>query len=326
MTIPPSSARELAHLGGQTMGTTWSVKLVVARAHDLHRLHAGIQQQLDQVVAEMSTWEPDSAISRYNRADAGSWHRLPAGFDEVMRIAIEIAEASAGAFDPTIGALVALWGFGAHAGPRRPPEPAQIEAARTRSHWSRLQRRHAANQWLQPGGVELDLSGIAKGYGVERVRRYLCAHDVASALIEVGGELAGYGRKPDHQPWRVLIEAAPEDTDTALSPRLLDLDGLAVATSGDRWHHYEDGGRRYSHTLDPRLGRPVEHAAASVTVIAADATRADAWATAFSVLGGETSIALADKLGLAVRFLERHGGGLRERFSAAFSDHLSDPR
>lgn len=319
---PMPHSLDIATLGGQTMGTTWSVKLVVPRHRDLHPLHAGIQQALDAVVAQMSTWEADSDISRYNRAGAGSWQRLPGGFAEVMQVALEVAQASGGAFDPSVGPMVALWGFGAHAGARRVPTPEQVEAARARCGWRRLQWRDGQSL-LQPGGLELDLSGIAKGYGVEQVRRHLRERGIAGALVEVGGELAGYGRKPDGQPWRVLVESAPEEDDASgLPPRVLALDGLAVATSGDRWHRFDADGQRYSHSLDPRLGRPVERAAAAVSVIAEDATRADAWATAFTVLGPEAGIALADAHALAVRFLARGGDGLVEHLSQAFVRRL----
>lgn len=319
----PHASPDIATLGGQTMGTTWSVKLVDPRRRDLHPVHAGIQQVLDDVVAQMSTWEAASDISRYNRAEAGSWHRLPGAFAEVMQAAFEVAQASGGAFDPSVGPLVALWGFGAHAGAQRVPAAAEIDAARARSGWTRLQWRDAAHELLQPGGLELDLSGIAKGYGVDAVQRHLRERGIAGALVEVGGELYGYGRKPDGQPWCVLVESAPEEDDASgLPPRVLALDGLAVATSGDRWHRFDAGGQRYSHTFDPRLGRPVERAAAAVSVIAADATRADAWATAFTVLGPEPGIVLADALGLAVRFLARTDAGVAEHMSRAFARHL----
>jgi thiamine biosynthesis lipoprotein len=321
-----SHSLDIASLGGQTMGTTWSVKLVVARHHDLHPIHAGIQQALDTVVAQMSTWEPDSDISRYNRAEAGSWQHLPEGFAEVMHAALDIAQASAGAFDPSVGPMIALWGFGAHAGAQRVPTPVDIETARARSGWTRLQWRDDTRELLQPGGLALDLSGIAKGYGVDVVHRDLRARGIAGALVEVGGELFGYGHKPDGQPWRVLVESAPEEDDASgLPPRVLALDGLAVATSGDRWHRFDADGQRYSHTFDPRLGRPVERAAAAVSVIADDAMHADAWSTAFTVLGPEHGIALADAQGLAVRFLARTADGVSEHMSQAFMRHL-EPR
>ncbi|KRG46974.1 thiamine biosynthesis protein ApbE [Stenotrophomonas panacihumi] len=311
--------REVAGLGGTTMGTTWGVRLSVRRGRDLHGLHAGIQATLDDVVAQMSNWEADSDISRYNRAARGTLQRLPTGFAHVMSVALEVAQASQGAFDPTLGPMVALWGFGASRGPMRVPSDAERAATATRVGWCRLVWDAGSRELLQPGGMELDLSAIAKGYGVDAVAAYLRHAGVEAALVEVGGELYGYGDKPDGQPWRVLVESAPEeDLASELPPRVLTLRDLAVATSGDRWHHFDANDERYSHTFDPRLRRPVPRAPAAVTVAAADTTRADAWATAMTVLGPEQGLALAERLQLAVRFLARDAGGLRESMSSAF--------
>jgi thiamine biosynthesis lipoprotein len=171
----------------------------------------------------------------------------------------------------------------------------------------------------------LDLSAIAKGYGVDVVAALLRRRGIDSALVEVGGELYGYGRKPDGQPWRVLVESSPDEEvdDDGLEPRVLTLDGVAVATSGDRWHAYAHEGRRYSHTIDPRSGEPVTDAAAAVTVVAADAMQADAWATALTVMGTADGQAFAARHGLAARFLQRSAQGLQETMTPAFERHLA---
>jgi thiamine biosynthesis lipoprotein len=316
---------DIASLGGHTMGTTWQVKLVVARTRDLHPLHAGIQARLDAIVAQMSTWEANSDISRFNRAAPGSAQRVPDLFAHVVDAAVDIARRSAGAFDPTVGPLVALWGFGAHAHSQRIPDPATLAATRARCGWQRL---HWADQTLQqPGGVELDLSAIAKGFGVDQVSTWLRQQGVHAALVEVGGELHGYGRKPDGQPWRVLVEAGPEeDASTALPPRVLALDDLAVATSGDRWHHFEQDGAQFSHTLDPRTGAPVTRAAAAVTVAACDAMHADGWATALTVMGVEQGLAFAREHALAARFVSRGAHGIEEHLSPVFAQLLDAPQ
>mgnify|MGYP000844825839 CR=1 FL=1 len=308
---------DIARLGGTTMGTSWSVSLTVPRSRDLHPLHAGIQAQLDRVVAQMSTWEPTSDLSRYNRAAAGSWHPLPLQTRQVLAAAQDVAAASDGAFDPTLGPLVALWGFGAHAAARSRPDPQILAATRARCGWQRLQWQGDA--LLQPGGLELDLSAIAKGFGVDEVVRWLQDQHVSAALVEVGGELHGYGRKADGQPWRVLVESAPEeDVRTPTPPRVLALDGKAIATSGDRWHHYQQDGEPISHSVDPRSGLPVQRAAAAVTVVADNAMHADAWATALTVLGRDAGLELATRLQLAARFLQRSSEGPVETLSPAF--------
>lgn len=318
--MPPT---DIAALGGHTMGTTWSVKLVAPRDRDLHALHAGIQAQLDRVVAQMSTWEPDSDISRYNRAVAGSWQPLPDDFWRVLQAARTVAERSEGAFDPTLGPLVALWGFGADAQRQRRPDAARIAEAAARCGWQRLRLDAQAQAALQPGGLQLDLSAIAKGYGVDLVGRWLREQGIDAALVEVGGELHGRGRKPDGQPWRVLVESAPEeDAGADHPPRVLALDDLAVATSGDRWHRYEHDGVSYSHTLDPRRQAPVTAAAAAVTVIHREAMLADAWATALTAMGADEGLAFAGKHGLAARFVQRGADGPVETLSQGFAQHL----
>lgn len=312
-----STLHDIASLGGHTMGTTWQVKLVAAPTRDLHPLHAGIQAQLDAVVAQMSTWEANSDISRFNTAPAGAAVPLPALFARVLHGALEIARRSEGAFDPTVGPLVALWGFGAQAQARRVPDPDRLVATRAHCGWQRIQV--VGDDLLQPGGLELDFSAIAKGFAVDLASSWLREQDISAALVEVGGELHGYGLKPDRQPWRVLVESEPEvDAGADHPPRVLALDDRAVATSGDRWHHFEHEGIQYSHTLDPRLGAPVTRAAAAVTVVADSAMEADGWATALTVMGVEQGLPFAAANGLAARFVTRGEHGVEEHLSPAF--------
>jgi thiamine biosynthesis lipoprotein len=312
-------------LHGQTMGTTWSVQFHTGTRIDLHALHDSVQACLDRVVAQMSTWEAESDIRRYNRSAGGEWFPLPDEFHHVLAAALDVAAASDGAYDPTVSPLVAAWGFGADAGARAVPRQDELQAARARVGWHRLSLDVGTQRLLQPGDVALDLSAIAKGYGVDEVAALLRRRGIPAALVEVGGELYGYGTKPDGQPWRVLVESSPdEEADShELEPRVLLLDGIAVATSGDRWHGFEQEGRRYSHTIDPRTGEPVAHAAAAVTVVAGDAMHADAWATALTVMGAEQGHAFALQRGLAARFLQRTRTGLRETLTPAFERHLA---
>jgi FAD:protein FMN transferase len=319
------AAPAIATLGGQTMGTTWSVKLVVSPHADLHALHAGIQAQLDRVVAQMSTWEADSDISHFNASTPGTWQDLPQEFFTVLSCARDIACDTDGAFDPTLGSLLDLWGFGPVPSSRRVPASDALATAREHAGWSRLILQSPPHRLYQPGGLRLDLSAIAKGYGVDLVTHHLRDRGVASALIEVGGELYGYGSKSDGEPWRVLVESSPDEetADEDFEPRVLALDGHAVATSGDRWHRFEHDGTRYTHTLDPRIGRPVEQAPAAVTVIADSAMRADAWATALTVMGTQQGSLLAEERQLAARFVVRTDTGLQETLTSAFRSHLA---
>jgi thiamine biosynthesis lipoprotein len=303
-------------LGGAAMGTTWTVRAVAPGA-DLRALHAAIAAVLDEVIAQMSNWEHDSHLSRYNTAPPGSLHAIPDGFRRVLQAAVEIAEASGGAFDPTIGPAVAAWGFG--------PPAHRTDAnslADARVDWTRI--RCDVGALLQPGGVQLDLCGIAKGHAVDAVAARLRELGVAAAVVEVGGELYAYGRKPDATPWRVLVEAWSGDERDERPARIVSLDGRAIATSGDRWHRREHEGRRISHTLDPRTLEPVRDPPAAVTVVADDAMRADAWATALTVLGTDAGHALACSRGIAARFVGSAAQGHEERMTPAFAALLDE--
>lgn len=316
------SAAQTVTLGGHSMGTTWSVRMVVPTGRDLRAFHDGITARLNEVIAQMSTWEPGSLLSRFNRAAPGTAFALPEETTAVLACALEVAAASGGAFDPTVGPLVALWGFGAHAGRRQRPDPATLAATRARCGWQRLAWQ-PGQPLVQPGGLELDFSAIAKGHAVDLIADWLRHCGIGAALVEVGGELRGHGHKPDGSPWRVLVETGPEEDAAADWPaRVLGLDGLAVATSGDRFHHYADAQGLVSHTLDPRSGQPVAMTTAAVTVAAPTAMAADAWATALAVLGHGQGLALAEARGLAARFVTRHPQGPREHCSGAFSQLL----
>lgn len=308
-------ASELASLGGGTMGTTWRVHMAVSPRADLRACHRRIEAELEAVVQAMSTWLPDSDISRFNRSEAGSEHCLPANFAHVLRCALEVAHLSGGAFDPTVGPLVGLWGFGAHA--RRPQEIGQPEAVRTahaRVDWTQLTLDR--ERLRQPGGVQLDLSAIAKGYAADAVSAALAAQGIANSLVEVGGELRAAGRKPDGSAWRIAVEDAIEDINAP--PCVIALDAQGVATSGDRWHSLDVGAHRVAHTLDPRRGVPVASQPITVTVIAEDAMHADAWATALRVLGPTAGLALAEQQALAARFHWQDNGRTQAAKTTAF--------
>jgi thiamine biosynthesis lipoprotein len=300
-------------LAGQTMGTTWSVKLVAQPAADVQGLAAMVQRALDAVVAQMSLWEPLSDLSRYNRSAAGSWTRLPADMAAVVRRAIAVAEATHGAFDPTLGALTDLWGFGPRPFPGEPPPREATLAALGSSGWKRLVLDGDA--LFQPGSLRLDLNGIAKGFGVDQAAQALERAGVRSYLVEVGGELRGTGAKPDGQPWWVELERPPTANDALQT--VVALHGLSVATSGDYRRFFDHDGRRYAHTLDPASGAPGDHGVVSVTVLARTCMDADAWATALTVMGPEAALAFATAHDLPALIVSRAAKGLEERLSPA---------
>jgi thiamine biosynthesis lipoprotein len=287
------------------MGTKWHIRLARPQGLDLKSLHKAVQGRLDGLVLQMSHWRLDSVLCGFNRAPAGTWAVLPADFAVVMRIGLGIAARSGGAFDPTIGALVDLWGFGPVA-IAAPPADDAIEQALGCSGWERTAFDAATSRLRQPGGLRLDLSGIAKGYAVDAIAALLADHGVRHCLVEIGGELTGRGLKPDGEPWWVDLETPGLDP---LPPFRAALHEWAVATSGD----YVRG----AHTIDPATGRPATQNVVSVSVFHASAMQADAWASALTVLGPEAGLALAVREGLAARIVASDGTGLREVLTPA---------
>lgn len=306
------SSAALVALSGETMGTTWSVKAVTPLGED--RLRALVEPCLALVVAQMSQWRPDSDLSRFNAAEGETWHRLPNEFFRALRYALWLARETAGAYDPTLGDLSELWGFGASGRRADAPNGAAIDAARTERGWSRMKLDIPRRSAWQPGGTRLDLSSIGKGFAVDFVAEALSRQGVVSHLVEIGGELRGSGTKPDLSPWWVEIESAPD--------LVIALHGLSVATSGDARRYIAQGGRRLSHTLDPRTGHPIADDLASVTVLEASCMKADALATALSVLGAEEGMRFAGERGIAARFVMREPGGPAERITPAFAAML----
>jgi thiamine biosynthesis lipoprotein len=313
--VRPAGAR-LLHLQGATMGTTWRARIAAAAGVARRTLEAAAVAEMDAVIDEMSNWSPTSALSRFNDAEAGTVHDLPPRFAAVLDAALAVAAETDGAFDPTVGALVDLWGFGPRA-VKGAPAAAAIDAARDLSGWARLRRD--GDRLIQPGGVRLDLSGIAKGYAADRVAARLAAAGAQAALVEIGGELTGFGVKPDGSPWWVAVE----DIVAAWPSTLVALCDCAIATSGDTRRFRDLDGGRVAHTIDPRSGRPADNGVAAVSVVAAACMQADAYATAIAVMGPEQGLAFAAARGIAARIAMRTSrGAMVEILSPAFAAML----
>jgi len=308
-------------LSGATMGTTWHVTyLPRTGAADPAAVQAQLESLLVAVNDSMSTWQTDSEISRFNRSRPGHWFAVSAPFAEVVAAALAIGELTGGAYDVTVGPLVELWGFG----PARPlidlPSAAAIRERRDQVGQQYLELDLEQGRIRRLRAVELDLSSIAKGYAVDVLAEALQAQRITDFLVEVGGEMRVAGQSPRGDAWRVAVERPqPGARSVALGIALTD---AAVATSGDYRNYFEVDGRRYSHSIDPRSGWPVQHDLVSVTVIAADAMHADAWATALTVLGAEDAMALAEAQGLAVYLLRRDGERIVPLNSSAFEPWL----
>lgn len=314
-------------LSGTTMGTTWSVHVASEDMGPsaMRRTAAAIQASLDEVVDHMSTWESESEISLLNRANATQPQPLSAPLLEVLTVAQTVSEKSRGAFDVTVSPLVETWGFGSATPPETLPSAEEIEEAlrHTGHDLINLDETKSTLRKVDPA-VEIDLSAIAKGYGVDRVAETLESLGYLDYLVEVGGELRARGSRLDGKIWRVAIEAPREGLREI--HRVLELENMAMATSGDYRNFYELDGQRFSHTLDPRTGRPIEHTLASVSVLHPTAMAADAWATALNVLGPETGFEVAQDEEIAAYFISRSqgDGAFTVRATPAFARYWPD--
>lgn len=310
-------------LSGLTMGTSYHITVVA----DADRLPGLTTSQLQQLIdsqlmlinQQMSTYLPDSELSRLNNEVNGEWASISPELFDILLLSVELGWLSNGSFDITIGPLVDLWGFGPEH-QQVVPTDAQITQRLKGVGFQNIELNLADNKVLRRGGVRMDLSAIAKGYGVDVVAALLKSQGFNDFMVEIGGELYLSGHSPRGTPWRIAIEQPSGQLGGV--HRAISVSNMAVATSGDYRNYYERDGKRYSHTIDPSTGRPITHTLASVTVIADTASRADGLATAINVMGAEKGLQLAKQQGLAVYLMSKSDTGFKSQYSDAFEAFL----
>lgn len=310
-------------ISGPVFGTSYHINVVLTDDPErLETLASGIDQVLESVDASMSTWREDSELSRFNRmADQSDWVPVSEELFEVLQKSQEIARLTEGAFDVTIGPVVNLWGFGPQARPEQVPTADALARLLSATGHEKLSLRADPPAVRATPPQYVDLSAIAKGYGVDAVARFLDSEGVQAYLVEIGGEVRVNGRKPDGSTWRLAIEQ-PVSEGRQVN-RIVALESRAMATSGDYRNYYESEGRRYSHTIDPETGEPIAHSLASVTVIADDCMTADALATGFNVMGYERANALAVRENIPAYFIVRTAEGFETHQTPAFSSFVT---
>jgi FAD:protein FMN transferase len=304
------------------MGTRYHVRFrPPSRSFDTAGLQAAINSRLEALNVSLSTYRPDSLITAFNRAAVGQIVSADADFEHMLDLSRQVHRASEGAFDPTVGALVNLWGFG-WPKPEQPltqlPDPEAIEKAR-----GRLDSidQPARGQLVKRAPVQLDFSAIAKGYGVDLIAGVIRSQGVEHFMAEIGGEVATRGLGPAGGPWRIGIEA-PDPTVTGRILARVKLNDGSLATSGNYRNFFELQGQRFSHVIDPVSGYPVAQPPTSVSVIASNVALADAWATAFMVLDEARGLAVAEENGLAVFWVYGDNGERRTRHSSRMQPYL----
>ena len=306
---------------GLTMGTTWSVLLNAGELPVTRRqLQTEFNAILDRVNLAMSSYLPESELSRINDTDSTGRLTVSASLLRVLQAAQEISRTTQGAFDVTIGPLVNLWGFGPEQDFTVPGEQ-QVNNARRLVGYDKLHLDAAAPALNKAhDGMYIDLSAIAKGFAVDEIAGYLDRLQLDNYLVEIGGEIRARGVNDKNKPWQIGIENPVTGQRTVRS--IIKLENMAMATSGDYRNSFEKDGSSYSHTIDPRTGRPVTHGLASVTVLHPSAMLADAWATALLVLGPERGFEVARNNGLAVYFIIHTDTGFNDEFTLGFEPYL----
>ncbi len=309
-------------LKGKTMGTTYSVKYInQTTVPNKDWIQVKIDSVLVLVNDEMSTYIPTSEISRFNSFRDTTWFDVSKDFVIVLRQAEYIADVSGGYFDPTIEPLVNLWGFGPEIRDRKLPTKSEIDSAKKLVNFGLIETR------LTPPAIKkrksniyFDLSSIAKGYGVDKVSDFLEEKGIENYLVEIGGELRAHGRKADSLLWRVGV-INPNEQGLSIS---IEMNDLSIATSGDYLNYFEYQGNRYSHTINPKTGKPITHNLASVSVIDPSCMTADGYATAIDVLGPVKGYEFAERLNIPVYMILRDSGKFKVKMNELFRELLGN--
>lgn len=305
-------------LSGNAMGTTFNITLIAPRADiDLDLLRQQIDKKLEHIEDIASTYRDESELSRFNRNPSIDWIDVSHEFCDMVDAALAVNKATHGAFDVTVGPLVNLWGFGPRDSDNAIPTDDEIAAALVL-----VGKDQVDADCTQPALIKaspttyVDLSGWAKGYAVDEVAALLEKQKLNNYLVEIGGELRVSGHNAEQRKFAIAIEKPIKNND--MDYYILRASNVAVATSGDYRNFFEDDGRRYSHMIDPRTGRPVSHELTGVTVVSRTTAFADAMATALLVLGPQDGPDLAEDLDLAAYFLVRTDTGIIEKSTSRF--------
>lgn len=308
-------------LTGNTMGTTYAITVVNTGNIDAAALQQKIDQRLAALNKSMSTFDPDSELSRFNAIRSTTESVTPsADFLHVLQVAAHLYQLTDGAWDGTLDPLITLWGFGRAGGIQKPPDETQIRQALLHVGFDRIVLDDAGRLSKKDPAVTLDLASIAKGYGVDAISRLLGDDGIEHFIVEIGGEIYARGVRPDGTAWRVGINRPDKTADAREIYAVVHLADQAMATSGDYRIFFQIGDHAYAHVLDPRTGKPVENSVVSVSVVAANCTVADGLATALMVMGPEKGIALVDTLpGVSCLIITREPDGtLKNHPSARF--------
>jgi thiamine biosynthesis lipoprotein len=306
---------------GETMGTSYSITLSGKVKRSLfNKLSRRIEKELAEINRQMSTWDPESEISRFNHATNTEPFQCSEGFASVVARSLELSKSTNGAFDPTLQPMLNLWGFGSEGGERQVPSDTEIENIKPATGWQKITTDGSSYLQKSDPAVSLALGAIAKGYGVDALAKILDEAGCENWFVEIGGEVIVKGINPKGTPWRIGIQYPTTNPMSSRLQGIVNLSGDAAATSGDYHNYLEEDGEIYSHILDPRSGRAVLSDTASVTVVAPNCMDADGMATALFVMGAEEGLDWVEQQpDIEAMFLIRTPSGeISEKFSSGF--------
>ncbi len=307
-------------INGFTMGTTYSIKIKTADAVvNQEKIRADIEKILLEINRKMSTYIVDSELSVINFSNSLDSNLISDDLFKVISHANTISKTTNGAFDITVGPLVNLWGFGPNKSENKIPSNEEIELIKKNIGYKKiyLNKETTSIKKLHPD-LYVDLSGIAKGFAVDKIALYLNSYNLENYLVEIGGELIAKGTNEDNEVWQIGIENPNNNL-----AKIIGLKDIAMATSGDYRNYFEKNGVRYSHTINPNTGKPIKHKLASVTVLDKTAMNADALATAFMVLGPAKTIELANELKIGVYLIIKNDENFYEEYNEYFEPFIS---
>lgn len=317
-----ASQLSLQSFEGPVMGSSYHIKAALPPKllAQKDQLATSIQTLLDSIENTMSTYRPQSELSRFNTAPIDTWLPMSDEMITVVSKAITMGKQSQDAYDITVGPLVNLWGFGPDIHQDKVPSQAEINEALQKVGTDKLVIDAPNKRWKKTSPVYVDLSSIDQGFAADKVVGFLKQQGVEHAMVEIAGEIRAIGKKSATEPWRIAIESPTLESRTV--KRIIHVDNVAIATSGDYRNYFEKDGKRYSHIIDPHSGYPIAHALASVTVAAKEDIDADVYATMLMVLGPDKGLQFAKEKGLAVFMIVRGDHGFEERFTDSFRQYL----
>ncbi|MEE6032821.1 FAD:protein FMN transferase [Avibacterium paragallinarum] len=318
---------EIVTLSGKTMGTTYHIKYITAEAtQSAADTHEGVEKILKDVNDKMSTYIPTSELSRFNQNRAVDTPiEISSDLAKVIGEAIRLNKVTQGALDVTVGPLVNLWGFGPEKRVEKAPTQQQLDERRAWVGIEKLKLSESAGKfYLEKTVPELyvDLSSIAKGFGVDQVADYLESLHIGNYMVEIGGEIRAKGNNSENKPWQIAIEK-PTTGGSRSVEQVVGLHNLAMATSGDYRIYFEENGVRYSHEINPQTGRPIQHHLASITVLDPSSMTADGLSTGLFVLGEDEALKVAEQQQLAVYLIIKTESGFEVKMSSAFKQLIN---